>query len=169
VNAATNYLMWMNSLKIADKSTADAMATATAADESTRTALIDSFDALRTGMTDITTDQPEPARGAYAIAMYSRNSALIYIWSPEVITEKSGETQQLWGITAVALVWVDGDWKLKGDLIAKVGDAAVDPVNPAGNPSAKEKHSILRRPPADPGDITDSADQTWFEYANAPR
>ena len=40
VNAATNYLMWMNSLKITDKATADAMATATAADESTRTALI---------------------------------------------------------------------------------------------------------------------------------
>ena len=66
------------------------------------------------------------------------------------------------------LVWVDGDWKLDGGLIAKVGGAAVDPVDPAGNPSAEEKHSILRRTPADPGEITDSADQSWFEYANAP-
>ena len=69
VNAATNYLMWMNSLKITDKATADAMAAATAADESQLgRALIESFDALRTGMTDLTADQPEPARGAYAIA-----------------------------------------------------------------------------------------------------
>ena len=167
-NAATNYLMWMNSLRITDKATADAMAEVTADDDKTRSAMIASFDALRSGMANITEDQPGPARGAYAIAKYSQISALIYVWGPDVIAEKSGEKQQLWGITAVALVWVDGDWKLVGDLIAKVGGAAVDPLDPAGNPSAEEKHSILRRTPADPGDITDSADQTWFEYANAP-
>ena len=169
VNAATNYLMWMNSLKITDKTTADAMATATAADESTRTALIASFDDLRTGMTDLTVDQPQPARGAYAVSKYSQNSALIYIWGPEVITNTADETQHLWAIDAIKLVWAEGDWKLDGGLAAKIGGAAVYPLDPAGNPSAEEKHSILRRTPADPGDITDSADQTWFEYANAPR
>ena len=52
-----------------------------------------------------------------------------------------------------------GSFTTREDVI-KVGDLKV---------SAEEKHSILRRTPADPGDITDSADQTWFEYANAPR
>ena len=33
VEAATNYLTWMNSLRITDKTTADAMAAATAADD----------------------------------------------------------------------------------------------------------------------------------------
>ena len=49
VNAATNYLMWMNSLRIADKAAADAMAQSAAADAATRTALIESFDQLRSG------------------------------------------------------------------------------------------------------------------------
>src|SRR6478752_3177581 len=36
VEAATNYLTWMNSLRIKDKTTADAMANAAAADPATR-------------------------------------------------------------------------------------------------------------------------------------
>jgi len=168
VNAATNYLIWMNSLKIADKATADAMAASAAADDATREALIDSFDALRSGMTDLTADQPEPARGAYAVAGFTRDAASIYVWGPEVITDATGRTEHLWGINAIGVVWASGDWKLKGELVSKVGGAAVDPLDPAGNPSAEEKHSILRRTPADPGDINDSADQTWFEYTNAP-
>jgi hypothetical protein len=169
VNAATNYLIWMNSLKIADKATADAMAASAAADDATREALIDSFDGVRSGLGDLTKDEPEPARGAYAIAKYSQNSALVYIWAPEVTSDAAGQTDHLWAIDAIKLVWANGDWKLDGGLIARTGGAAVDPVDPAGNPSAEEKHSILRRPPADPGVITDSADQIWFEYANAPR
>lgn len=169
VNAATNYLTWMNSLRITDKNTADQLAAATAADNATQQALIQSFDTLRPGMSDMTADQPEPARGAYATADYSADSALIYIWSPERIMDASGETQHVWGIAGVQLVWVDGDWKLSGALIAKVGAAAIDPADPSGNPTAQEKHSILSRTPADPGEITDSADQSWFEYSNAPR
>ena len=53
VEAATNYLTWMNSLRIKDKTTADAMAEATAADEKTRNAMIESFDQLRTGLDDV--------------------------------------------------------------------------------------------------------------------
>ena len=169
VNAATNYLMWMNSLKITNKADADKMAAATAADEATKNTLIESFDELRSGMSDLTADQPEPGRGAFAVADYEGDRALIYIWSPEVITDASGEMQHVWGIAGIQLVWVDGDWKLDGDLISKIGAAAVDPSDPSGNPSAEEKHSILARTPADPGEITDSADQSWFEYANAPR
>lgn len=168
VNAATNYLMWMNSLKITDKKLADQMAGATAADDATQQALIESFDAIRPGMTELTADQPEPARGAYAVADYSADQALIYVWSPEVITDAAGQTQDFWGIAGIQVVWTNGDWKVSGALITLVGAAAVDPADPAGNPTSQEKHSILSRTPADPGEITDSADQSWFEYANAP-
>lgn len=168
VNAATNYLTWMNSLKIADKGTADEMAAATVADSETRTALVASFDMLRSGMQDMTADQPEPARGAYAVASYSSDRALVYVWAPEVMTDGNGQTEHLWAIDAVTLMWAAGDWKLDGALIAKSGAAAVDPADPSGNPTTAEKHSILRRTPADPGQITDTADQSWFEYANAP-
>lgn len=168
VNAATNYLMWMNSLRIADKGTADEMAAATAADAHTRTAMVTSFDMLRSGVQDMTADQPQPARGAYAVASYSANRAVVYVWSPEVMTDSNGQTEHLWAIDAVALVWAAGDWKLDGALIAKTGAAAVDPADPLGNPTASEKHSILGRTPADPGEITDTAVQSWFEYANAP-
>jgi hypothetical protein len=169
VQAATNYVTWMNSLKITDKKLADDMAAATAADSTTRQALIESFDTLRTGMTELTADQPEPPRGAYAVADYAADQALIYIWAPEVITDAGGETQHVWGIAGIQVVWANDDWKLSGTLINKVGAAAVDPADPTGNPTAEEKHSILSRTPADPGEITNSADQSWFEYANAPR
>lgn len=167
VNAATNYLMWMNSLKIKDKKVADQMAAAAAADDATQQALIESFDALRSGMTDMTRAEPEPARGAYAVADYSAGRARIYVWYP-VIAETAGQTDAVWGIDAVNVVWEDEDWKLDGNLVTRVGAAAIDPADPAGNPSAEEKHSILSRTPADPGEITDSADQSWFEYTNAP-
>jgi len=65
VQAATNYLSWMNSIRIKDKTTADAMAKATAADKTTQAAMIESFDLLRTGLEDVTVAQSEPARGAY--------------------------------------------------------------------------------------------------------
>jgi len=165
--AATNYLMWLNSIRITDKPTADAMATAAAADPTTRSALVQSLDETRSGMNDLSTDQLAPARGAYAVAHYSANQATVYIWAPEVTTDKSGTSEQLWAIDAVQVVWAKGDWKLDHQLIAKTGGAAVDPADPAGNPTAFEKRSILSRIPADPGDITDSSDQTWFEYANA--
>ncbi|QGN34478.1 hypothetical protein [Microlunatus sp. Gsoil 973] len=165
--AATNYLMWLNSIRITDKSTADAMATSAAADAATRTALIHSSDETRSGMDDLKADQLEPARGAYAVAHYSDDQATIYIWAPEVTTDRSGTTDQLWAIDAVQVVWASGDWKLDHQLMAQTGGAAVDPADPAGNPSAAEKRSILSRIPADAGEITDTADQTWFEYANA--
>lgn len=168
VNAATNYLIWMNSLRITDKGIADEMAAATAADPKTQTALVESFDLLRSGMQELTRNEPEPARGAYAVASYTASRALVYVWSPEVTTGVDGHTEHLWTLAAGALVWSAGDWKLDGGLIAQVGAAAVDPSDPAGNPTAAEKHSILRRTPADPGEITDTADQSWFEYANAP-
>jgi hypothetical protein len=167
--AATNYLMWMNSIRITDKAATDAMASAAAADATTRAALIRSADETRSGMDDLTADQLQPARGAYAVRHFSDNQATIYIWAPEVTTDKSGTTNQLWAIDAVQVVWTNGDWKLDHQLIAQTGGAAVDPADPAGNPSAAEKRSILSRIPADPGGITDSADQTWLEYANAAR
>lgn len=168
VNAATNYLSWMNSIRITDKATADALAAASAADQASVTALTSSFDEVRTGMTDLTTDQPEPARGAYAVASYSADRGLIYIWAPEVTAGKDGRVDHLWAIDAISLVWASGDWKLDTALIAKTGNTAVGPSDPTGNPTPEEKHSILTRIPADPGDIIDSAEQTWFEYANAP-
>jgi hypothetical protein len=168
VNAATNYLIWMNSIRITGKKTADQMAASSAVDEATRTALISSFDMLRSGMENLTADQPEPVRGAYAIARYSDSRAVIYVWAPEVTTDANGRTGHLWAIDAVPLVWSSGDWKLDKALIAKTGGAAVDPSDPTGNPTAQEKHSILTRTPADPGEIRDSADQSWFEYSNAP-
>lgn len=168
VQAATNYLIWLNSLRITDENTADALATAAAADPATRSALIDSFGLLRSGMENLTSDRPEPARGAYAIASYHSSHAVVYIWAPEVTTDASGETDDLWSIVAVPLVWSEGDWKLDHALISRTGAAAVEPSDPAGNPTAAEKHSILSRTPADPGEITDAADQSWFEYANAP-
>ena len=168
VSAATNYVIWMNSLKITDKNSADAMATATATDPATQRALVKSFDLLRSGMQDMAVDQPEPARGAYAVASYSASRALVYVWAPEVMTDGSGQTEHLWAIDAVPLAWSSGDWKLDGALIAKTGAAAIDPADPTGNPTPAEKHSILRRTPADPGEISDTAEQSWFEYANAP-
>lgn len=167
--AATNYLMWLNSFRITDKAKADAMAQAAAADMTARTTLIHSCDETRSGMHGLTADQLEPSRGAYALTSYSTSDATVYIWAPEVTTETDGTTTQLWAIDAVRVVWAGGDWKLDGELIAKVGGAASDPADPAGNPTSAEKRAILAKVPADPGDITDSADQTWFEYANAAR
>jgi hypothetical protein len=166
VNAATNYLIWMNSIRIADKNSADEMATSAAADEATRTAMIESFDALRTGLENIENEHMEPARGAYAVASYSDSRATIYVWLPMVITDTSGEASTLWSINAVTLVWTV-DWKLTTGLVSKVGGAAVNPTDPEGNPTAEEKHSILTRTPADPGEILDSAEQSWYEYSNA--
>ena len=168
VEAATNYLTWMNSLRIKDKTTADAMAQATAADPATRAAMIESFDLLRTGLKDVTKAETDPARGAYAVARYEPTSASIYVWAPDVTTD-SGETTTAWGITEVRLEWAADDWKVSGALVSRVGAAAIEPSDPASNPSAAEKQSILTRTPADPGEITDSADQEWFEYANAAR
>jgi hypothetical protein len=168
VSTATNYLMWMNSIKIGDKNIADEMAAASAADEKTRDTMIDSFDALRSGLEGIEDEQMEPARGAYALAEFSSTQATVYIWSPLVITDTSGSKSSLWSINSVRLAW-SGDWKLSGGLVDRVGRAAVDPSDVAGNPSSEEKHSILSRTPADPGEITDTADQSWFEYGNAPR
>ncbi len=167
VEAATNYLTWMTSLRIKDKTTADAMATATAADEKTRNAMIESFDLLRTGLDDVTVAQSEPARGAYAIADYEPSAASIYVWSPDITTD-SGDTTTAWGISEVRVVWAKDDWKISEALVARAGAAAVEPSDPTGNPSSAEKQSILARTPADPGEIEDSADQQWFEYANAP-
>lgn len=167
VNAATNYLTWMSSLKITDKKLADSLATATAADAATQQALVESFDTLRPGLKKMAASTPQPARGAYAIADYSTDHAVVYVWYP-VVTDTSGQAKNWWGIDAVALVWTDDDWKLDGALITKTGAAAVDPSDPTGDPSAEEKHSILSRTPADPGEITDTPDQSWFEYENAP-
>src|SRR3954453_9365685 len=75
VEAATNYLTWMTSLRIKDKTTADAMATATASVDSTRAAMIESFDLLRTGLEDVTKAETDPARGAYAVAGYEPATA----------------------------------------------------------------------------------------------
>jgi hypothetical protein len=159
----------MNSLRIVDKSAADAMARAAASNPQTESALIKSFDLLRSGMNDLTMDEEQVTRGAYALASYSPERAVVYVWAPEVTTTRDGQTDQLWSIDAVPLIWTSDDWKLDRALIARSGAAAVDPADPAGSPSAAEKHAILSRTPADPGDITDSADQTWFEFANAAR
>ena len=126
----------MNSIKIANKDIADDMAQMAAADGATRTALIESFDMLRSGLESLTADHPEPARGAYAIADYSERRALIYIWAPEVTADTAGQTDHLWAIDAIELVWSSGDWKLNKALIVKTGGAAVDPSDPAGNPTA---------------------------------
>src|SRR4051794_29365764 len=109
VQAATNYLAWMNSLRIKDKTAADAMARASAADETTQAAMIESFDLLRTGLEDVTVAQSEPARGAYAVAGYEPSTASIYIWAPDITTD-SGETTTVWAISEVRLKWVDVDW-----------------------------------------------------------
>lgn len=170
VNAATNYLIWMNSSRILDKSVADALAGATAADPAAQTAMIESFDLLRSGLENVNDSQTEPARGAYAIADHNPDTARVYVWTP-VVTKVSAaaEPAHLWSIFEVSLVWVGDDWRLSPTLVSRVGGAAVDPGEPSGNPSAEEKGSILQRRPADPGEITDSADQSWFEYANAAR
>ncbi|WP_344802589.1 hypothetical protein [Microlunatus ginsengisoli] len=168
VQAATNYLTWMNSIRIKDKNTADAMATATAADHKTRAAMIESFDLLRTGLDNVSDAQTEPTRGAYAVQHYDGASASIYVWAPYVFTQ-SGHASQLWSIFEIRLDWVDGDWKLTKALVSRIGGTAVDPADPTGNPSSAEKQSILSRTPADPGEITDSAEQEWLEYANAAR
>jgi hypothetical protein len=168
VEAATNYLTWMNSIRIKDKNAADAMAEATAADEKTRNAMIESFDLLRTGLEDVADAKTEPARGAYAVAESGSSTASVYIWAPYVFTE-SNETTHLWSIFEIRLDWIDGDWKVNKALVSRVGGAAVDPVDPAGNPTPTEKASILSRTPADPGEIDDSAEQEWFEYGNAAR
>ena len=136
----------------------------------TQTALIESFDALRSGM-----QRPDrrPARaGPWRVRgrrATRRAAHSIYIWSPEVTTDsRRPDRAPVGASTRSAWSWADGRLEARRRLIAKVGGAAVDPVDPAGNPTAEEKHSILRRTPADPGEITDSADQSWFEYANAP-
>lgn len=165
--AATNYLIWLNSVRITDKRTSDAIAQAAAADDRTRANLIRSADEIRTGMEGLSADQFEPARGAYAVAGFSADRATVYIWTPEVISKTDGTTNDIWGIDAVRVTWAKGDWKLDGELVASTGGAAADPADPAGEPSSAEKRSILSRVPADPGEITDSADQSWFEYANA--
>jgi hypothetical protein len=168
VQAATNYLTWMNSIRIKDKATADAMAKATAADQKTRDAMIASFDDLRTGLDNVSEAQTEASRGAYAVADVSPSNASVYVWAPYVLTDIAGETVTAWGIFEIRLLWAK-DWKLDGALITRIGGAAVEPANPSGNPTPSEKQDILSRTPADPGEITDSADQQWFEYANAPR
>ena len=168
VEAATNYLTWMNSLRIKDKTTADAMAQATAADPATRAAMIQSFDLLRTGLDNVSAAQTEPARGAYAVPQATPDAASVYVWAPYVFTDSSGTTD-LWSIFEIRLAWIAGDWKLHKTLVSRIGGTAVDPADPAGNPSSAEKASILSRTPDDPGEITDSADQEWFEYANAAR
>jgi len=168
VHAATNYLTWMTSLRIKDKTTADAMAEATAADEKTRNVMVDSFDELRTGLDDVSMSQVDPARGAYAVAQYDDTKAAIYVWAPDVVVD-SVESNTFWSTSEVLLVWRDGDWKLDGGLVNRVGGAAVYPADPEGNPSAAEKLSILSRTPADPGEITDTAEQEWLEYSNAVR
>lgn len=168
-SAATNYLIWMNSLRITDKAVADELAAATATDTSARTQLIQSFDLLRSGMENLTADDPEPQRGAYAVADFSDTSATVYVWAPEVTMDTTGATDHVWAIDAVDLVWAAGDWKLAGPVVARTGATAVDPADPSGNPTAAEKHSILARTAADPGEIPDAARQTWFEYGNAQR
>ena len=121
VNAATNYLMWMNSLKITDKKLADDMAAATAADDATKQAMIESFDALRPGMADLTADQPEPP-GRIRGRDYSADRALIYVWSPEVATETAGQTRAPLGYRRRhRSSGSNGDWKLDGGLITKTG------------------------------------------------
>lgn len=165
--AATNYLMWMTSIRVADKKSADIMASAAAADAPTRAAVIKSLDVMRSGLENVKRLQAQPARGAYAVAGYTSSKARIYIWAPLVTTDTSGSTTTLWGISEIRLTWADGDWRLDQTLISREGGAAVDPSDPDGNPTAAEKQSILSRTPADPGEITDSADQSWFEYANA--
>jgi hypothetical protein len=169
VQAATNYLMWMTSLRIMDKTAAEAMAERAAVDSGTGRALVESLGQFRSAFEGATDAATEPARGAYAIKAYDPSHASIYVWAPFRLTRPDEETTTSWGISDIRVAWVDGDWKLDGALVTKVGSAAVDPTDPDGNPSATEKLSILDRVPADPGEITDSADQDWFEYANAPR
>lgn len=165
--AATNYLTWMTSLRIKDKDTADAMAKATAADQKTVDAMIESFDTLRTGLDDVTKAETDPARGAYAVLSYEGAEASVYVWAPYEITD-SGDPTTAWGISEIRLMW-RGDWKLTGTLVSRIGGAAVEPADPTGNPTSTEKQDILSRTPADPGEITDSAEQSWFEYSNAAR
>lgn len=168
VEAATNYLTWMTSLKIKDKNIADAMAQASASDPSTRAAVTESLDQLRSSFEEMTKAETEPTRGAYAISNFSGSSASIYVWAPFRYGTSTDGTTDTWGISEVRLVW-DGDWKLDGNLVSRVGSAALDPTDPTGNPSASEKQSILTRHPADPGEIDDSAQQQWLEYSNAAR
>jgi hypothetical protein len=168
VQASTNYLTWMTSLRIKDKTTADAMADATAADPATHAALIDSLDQLRSSFEAMSEANTEPARGAYALKSFDGSNATVYVWAPFRYTSRAGGSTTSWGVSEVRLVWHD-DWKLDGTLVSRVGSAAVDPANPDGNPSAAEKQSILSRTPADPGEITDTAEQEWLEYDNAAR
>ncbi|MBA8792862.1 cytoskeletal protein RodZ [Friedmanniella endophytica] len=169
IAAATNYLMWMNSIRIKNATTAASLAAATTTDAAAKGKLEASFADLRSGMSSLSEDQPEPARGAYAVRSYSATAARIYIWAPEVTKDSAGVTDQVWPIVAIDLTWAQDDWKLDGALISATGGAAADPTDPSGNPTPAEKHSILSRTPADPGEITDTARQTWFEYADAPR
>jgi len=168
VEAATNYLTWMTSLRIKDKTTADAMAQATAADPATRAAVTDSLDQLRSSFEGMTAATTAPARGAYAVTSFDGSTASVYVWAPFRYTTPAGGSTTSWEISEVRLIWHD-DWKLDKTLVNRVGSAAVDPVNPDGVPSSAEKQSILSRTPADPGEITDSADQEWLEYGYAAR
>lgn len=168
IEAATNYLTWMTSLRIKDKKTADAMVKASSSDPTTRAAVTESLDQLRSSFEGMTEAVTEPARGAYAVESSDGASASIYIWAPFRYTTPDDGSTTAWGISEVRLVW-DGDWKLDGNLVSRVGSAAVDPADPSGNPSPAEKQSILTRNPADPGEITDTAAQEWLEYANAAR
>ena len=162
--AAANYVMWLNSLKIVDKPTADAMATAVAATPQARAQLVEDFDLLRTAKAE-TIRQDEPSRGAYAIAAYSADRARVYVWSAATDQVKGEDRVLTWPIFEVELVWAGGDWKLQGSLVSRVDAPAVDPM---GNPSAKEKAEILSQTPDDPGQLTDFPGQTWLEFANAP-
>src|SRR4051794_38021308 len=119
----------MNSLRIKDKTTADAMADATAADNKTRAVMIASFDDLRTGLDDVSMSQVEPTRGAYAVRHYDGKAASIYVWAPDVVVD-SGQSNTFWSVSEVLLVWRDGDWKLDGGLVSRVGGAAVYPAIP---------------------------------------
>ena len=168
VQAATNYLTWMNSIRIKDKPTADAMAKATAADQQTSTAMIESFDLLRTGLDNVTEAQTEPPRGAYATPQYDGTSASIYMWAPDIFTE-SGETTDLWSIFEIRLNWVRWGLEATEGIGQSRRRRGRRPAGSRRQPLGRGEESILSRTPADPGEITDSADQEWFEYANAAR
>ena len=130
--------------------------------------MIESFDELRTGLEDVTDAETEPARGAYAVAEYELVRRPIYVWAPTSSPTPVKPTH-LWGISEIRLVWRRTTGSSTGHLSAGSAAAAVDPPTRRATRAPSEKQSILSRTPADPGEITDSAEQEWFEYANAAR
>ena len=82
------------------------MAKATAADEKTRNAMIESFDHLRTGLDDVSEAQTEPARGAYAVADYDAVRVRPSTSGRRTsLTDAADETTTAWGISEIRLVW----------------------------------------------------------------